>query len=371
MPGTLPLPPGFEAAPQVLAFGGQMKAAICLTKNGQAMLSHHLGDLDDALTAAEYETAITDCTALFAHRAKLGACDLHPGYRATARAEASDLPLVRVQHHHAHLAACLAENLWPLDGGPVAGLVLDGTGLGEDGTIWGGEVLLGDYRSFTRRAWLMPAPLPGGDRAAREPWRNAVMRLDQAGLPDWADALFPDKPRDLLRQAAAGGLNAPLSSSAGRLFDAVAAVLSLCPDRQSYEGEAAMRLEALAGRTPAAGAPFAFGREGGALDPRPLFHDLREAVRLGRAEQAPGLFHAALARAFAEEARALVLRGEAAAVALSGGCFQNAVLLRETLRWLGDVPVLTHRQTPANDGGLALGQAMVAAARHIPAAEAG
>jgi hydrogenase maturation protein HypF len=369
VPGTLPLPPGFDEAPQVLAFGGQMKAAVCLTKNGQAMLSHHLGDLDDALTAAEYETAIADCTALFAHRATLGACDLHPGYRATARAEASGLPLVRVQHHHAHLAACLAENRWPLDGGPVAGLVLDGTGLGGDGTIWGGEVLLGDYRGFTRRAWLMPAPLPGGDRAAREPWRNAVMRLDQAGLADWADTLFPDKPRDLLRQAAAGGVNAPLSSSAGRLFDAVAAVLGLCPDRQSYEGEAAMRLEALAGRTPAAGVTF--GRDGGALDPRPLFHALRETVRLGQADRAPCLFHAALARAFAEEARALVLRGEAAAVALSGGCFQNAVLLRETLHWLGDVPVLTHRQTPANDGGLALGQAMIAAARQIPAAEAG
>lgn len=371
VPGTLPLPPGFEGAPQVLAFGGQMKAAICLTKNGQAMLSHHLGDLDEAETAEEYARTLRDCAALFDHRPTVAACDLHRGFRATQAAEGSNLPLERVQHHHAHLAACLAENLWPLNGGKVAGIVLDGTGLGPDGTIWGGELLLGDYTGFTRPAHLTPAPLPGGDAAAREPWRNAVMRLDQAGLADWADALFPAVPRAVIRRMAAAGVNAPLSSSAGRLFDVVAAVLGLCPEGQSYEGEAAMRLEALADGLPQGqGGGYAFARRGREIDPAPIWRAIREDLARG---VTPGFiaqrFHLGLGLAFAAEARALVESGAAKAVALSGGCFQNPQLLAAVLWGLGDLPVLTHCRTPANDGGLALGQAMVAAARHLPKAE--
>lgn len=367
VPGTLPLPPGFDGAPQVLALGGQMKGAICLAKDGQALLGHHLGDLDDALCAEEFGKAVTDYTALFDHRAALVAVDAHPGYRATQAGRAMGLPLAEVFHHHAHLAACMAENGWPLGGGKVAGIVLDGTGLGPDGTIWGGEVLLGDYLGFQRQAWLAPAPLPGGDRAAREPWRNALMRLDQAGLADWADVLFAAQPRALMRQAAAKGINAPLSSSAGRLFDAFAAVLGICPDGLSYEGEAAMRLEAMAeGAGP--GLPFAVA--GGMIDPAPLWPVVRRDLAEG---VAPALlawrFHEGLAQAFAAVARGLVQRGEAQAVALSGGCFQNALLHHLTLRALGDVPVLVHRTTPANDGGLALGQAVIAAARVLAGAE--
>ncbi len=349
-----------------------MKAAICLTKNGQAMLSHHLGDLDDALTAEEYDRTLHDCAALFDHRPTVVACDLHPGFRATQAAEASGLPVTRVQHHHAHLAACLGENLWPLDGGKVAGIILDGLGLGPDDTVWGGEVLLGDYREFERRAMLTPAPLPGGDRAQAEAWRNALMRLDQAGHADWADALFPDAPRDQIRRMAAAGLNAPLSSSAGRLFDAVAAMLGLCPMRQSYEGEAAMRLEALAGEAPDDGSSYDLPLIGQELDPAPIWPqiqaDLRRGVPLARIAWR---FHAGLAHGFARVARRLVEGGEAAAIALSGGCFQNGLLLTLTAGALKDLPVLTHRTTPANDGGLALGQALVAASRHIDAAEAG
>jgi hydrogenase maturation protein HypF len=367
VPGTLPLPPGFGGAGQVLALGGQMKGAICLVKNGQALLGHHLGDLDDALCASEFDKAVADYTALFDHRAEVVAVDAHPGYRASQAGRALGLPVAEVFHHHAHLASCLAENLWPLDGGPVAGIVLDGTGLGPDGTIWGGEILLGDYRSVERRGWLAPAPLPGGDRAAREPWRNALVRLDQAGLGTWADHLFPDRPRAVLRQAVAAGVNAPMSSSAGRLFDAVAAVLGVCPEAQTYEGEAAMRLEAMAGGE---GAGLAFAVTDGVIDPAPIWGELRAALAAG---VSPGLlawrFHAGLARAFAGVARGLVERGEARAVVLSGGCFQNALLHDLTLRALGDVPVLTHRVTPANDGGLALGQAAVAAARGLAGAE--
>lgn len=364
VPETLPLPPGFEDAPQVVAYGAHLKSAICLVKNGQALLSHHLGDLDDPLTFDEFVRADADYAALFDHRPTVFACDLHPDYRSSRHAaeRAGGVP-VEVQHHHAHLAACLAENGWPLDGGKVAGIILDGLGLGSDGTIWGGEVLVGDYHGFDRRYWLKPAPLPGGDGANREPWRNALARLDQAGLSDWADALFPDRPRDMLRQAMEKGVNAPLSSSAGRLFDAVAAVLGLCPDRQSFEGEAAMALEAAAGNSGHVG----FGLGGvEEIDPTPMFRLMRSEVRAGKDPSwSADLFHEGLARAFAWRAKDLVDSGEAKAVALSGGCFQNARLLAAVLRHLGDVPVLLHHKVPANDGGLALGQALIAAAQHM------
>ncbi|MGB0905805.1 MAG: Sua5/YciO/YrdC/YwlC family protein, partial [Mangrovicoccus sp.] len=242
VPGTLPLPPGFEAAPQIAAYGGQMKAAICLLKNGQALLGHHLGELDDALTWEAFQQADRDYSQLFDHRPERLACDLHPDFRASRYAESKGLPLHRVQHHHAHLAACLGDNLWPLHGGKVAGIVLDGLGLGPDGTVWGGEVLLADYHSYERRAWLRPAPLPGGDGAQKEPWRNLLIRLDQAGLGGLADEMLSAHPLAPLRMAAAKGLNSPQSSSAGRLFDAFAAALGLCRAGQSFEGEAAMRL---------------------------------------------------------------------------------------------------------------------------------
>jgi len=363
VPGTLPLPPGFAGVPQVLALGGQMKGAICLLKKGQALLGHHLGDLDDALCAEEFGKAVADYAALFDHRPELVAVDAHPGYRATQAGRAMGLPVVEVFHHHAHLAACLAENGWPLHGGRVAGIVLDGTGLGPDGTIWGGEVLLGDYRGFERRSWLAPAPLPGGDRAAREPWRNALLRLDQAGLSDWADRLFAEKPCAALRQAVAKGINAPLASSAGRLFDAFAAVLGICPEAQTYEGEAAMRLEALASQSPDMGVGLPFDTSEDGIDPAPIWAETRKLLEAGApAARVAWHFHAGLAFAFARKARALVDAGEAQAVALSGGCFQNALLHNLTLQALGDVPVLTHRVTPANDGGLALGQAVVGGA---------
>lgn len=357
VPGTLPLPSGFPNR-QVLAVGGQMKGAICLVKNGQAMLSHHLGDLDDALCAEEFAKAIADCTALFDHRPEVVACDLHPGYRASREAEGMGLQVIRVQHHHAHLAACLAENLWPMDGGSVAGIVLDGLGLGDDGSIWGGEVLLGDYKGFRRISHLKPAPLPGGDAASRQPWRNALARLDQAGLGAVADQLFAQLPRETLRAAMAQGVNAPLSSSAGRLFDAVAALLGIAAEAQSYEGQAAMQLEALAGPP---GAGYAFGS---GLDPAPMFRTIVQDLSNGTS---PALiaarFHDGLAQAFAAEARALVEGGQARAVALSGGCYQNARLLTATLTALEGLPVLIHREVPANDGGLALGQAVIALAQ--------
>lgn len=354
VPETLPLPPGFEAAPEVIAMGGEMKAAFCLTKNNQALLSHHLGSLGGAQNWAAYETALRDYTELFDHAPLRVAVDLHDGYRASRAGEALGLEVVRVQHHHAHLASVMGENGWALEEGKVAGIILDGLGLGADGTLWGGEVLLGDYHGFERRAHLLPAPLLGGDAASREPWRNALARLDQTGLSAWADELFADKPLGALRAAAKAGMNAPLSSSAGRLFDAVAACLGF-GGAQSFEGEAAMTLEARAtGDHP----PYPFSLRGDQIDPTPLF----AALRGDAPDVASARFHAGLAQAFAAQARALVEGGEAKAVALSGGCFQNARLMGDTLAALGDVPVLLHHSVPANDGGLALGQALIAAA---------
>ena len=373
VPGTLPLPPGFEDAPQVVAYGAQMKAAICLVKNGQALLGHHLGELDEALTFDAFLQADADYAALFDHAPEVVAVDAHPGFHAsrhgTARAQREGRRLVEVQHHHAHLASCLAENGWPLDGGKVAGIILDGLGLGKDGTVWGGEVLLGDYLGFERRSWLKPAPLPGGDMASREPWRNLLARLDQAGLSYLADTMLAEAPRDVLRQAMATGVNAPLSSSAGRLFDAFAALLGFA-GAQSFEGEAAMGLEAKALRAPAeeAAYPYVFGftQAGGPLDPAPLLDDALRDLEDGIAPEIMSLrFHSGMAQSFALQGRRLVEEGCACAVALSGGCFQNALLLDLTVSALGDVPVLLHRWVPANDGGLALGQAVIAAAQDM------
>lgn len=380
VPGTLPLPKGLEDAPQTVAYGGQMKAALCLIKNGQALLGHHLGELDEALTWEAFQQADRDYAGLFDHKPQVVAVDLHPDFRASrhgaARAEAEGLMLEEIQHHHAHLAACMGENLWPLDGGKVAGIILDGVGLGPDGSVWGGEVLLGDYTGYERTAWLRPAPLIGGDMAAKEPWRNALARLDQAGLPDWADALFPDKPLTMARMAAERGLNTPQSSSAGRLFDAVAACLGIGPDRQSYEGEAAMTLEALAQKAPPEEMAFYYDitASGSRIDPAQMWESLRHDLENGVAAGIIALrFHSALARAFASAAVGLVQQRRAQAIALSGGCFQSALLLDLTCHWIDaeartlgiTAPVMHHTKTPANDGGLALGQALIGAARHL------
>jgi hydrogenase maturation protein HypF len=365
-PGTTRLPPGFEDAPEMLAMGGQMKGALCLTRGGEALLSHHLGDLDDALTWDEYRRAMADYAALFDHSPAGVAVDLHQGFRATQAGQALGLPVVEVQHHHAHLAACIGEHGWPKDGGAVAGIVLDGLGLGPDGTIWGGEVLLGDYHGFDRIAWLAPAPLAGGDLAQAQPWRNALVRLDMAGLGGLADRVFPDAPRAALRQAVAAQVNAPLSSSAGRLFDAVAALLGLCPMRQTHEAEAAMALEAQA-QAYGVASPYVLPAASGAIPTDALFRAIAADLETGQpTTRIAARFHATIAEMFCSQARALVDTGQAAAVALTGGCFQNEVLLSACMARLDGYRVLHHQTLPANDGSLAFGQALVALAQGLP-----
>ena len=364
VPGTMPVPSGLGDA-QILAMGGQLKSAICLTKNGQALLSHHLGDLDNALSVEEFLKADDDMSTLFDHQPDAVAVDLHPDFRATrhgrARAERLGVPIIEVQHHHAHMAAALGEAGW--SGRSAVGVVLDGLGLGTDGTVWGGEILVGGYEEATRTDWLQPAPLVGGDRAQIEPWRNAVVRLDRAGLHDLADMLFSHLPVDAIRRAAGAGFNAPPSSSAGRLFDAVAACLGLASERQTYEGEASMLLQSLAETARCAGS-YPYATDGEEIDPSPMFSSLAQDLSKGVDPAViAARFHGFLAEAFSDAARSLAEAFGTDTIALSGGCFQNVLLLRMMTEQLAGFRLCLPGEVPANDGGLAFGQALVALAR--------
>jgi hydrogenase maturation protein HypF len=383
-PTPLLLPPGFETTPPLLAFGGELKNTFCLIRDGQAILSQHLGDLEDAKTAREYERTLALYLDLFQVVPEALAVDLHPDYRSTLigrdRAARDGLPLIGVQHHHAHLASTLADNGWPLDAGPVLGILLDGLGYGSDGTLWGGEFLLGDYLDVERTAHLKPVAMPGGTRAILEPWRNLYAHLESAG--GWAAwrARFAGlepierldaKPLGILSTLIARGLNAPLSSSAGRLFDAVAAALDVGGEVLTFEGQAAIALESLAAvamNRVVDGYPFARSTAptGEILDPAPLWDALLEDLSRGRPpEEIAAAFHVGLATALSTLALDLTSRHGVSTVALSGGVFQNRLLLESVMSRLeaDGLRVLLQRQVPANDGGLSLGQAAVAAAR--------
>jgi hydrogenase maturation protein HypF len=383
-PAPLKLPPGLEDAPPLLAMGGELKSTFALLRDGEAVLSHHMGDLENAPTFADYRRSIAQYRELFAHTPRAIAVDCHPDYLSTKHghdvAAQETLPVIAVQHHHAHLSACLAENGVPLDAKPVLGIVLDGLGWGDDRTIWGGEFLRGDYRGFQRLACLKPVAMPGGVQAIREPWRNAYAHIAAAlGWPDFS-ARYGDtelahylasKPLAVLDRMIARGVNTPLASSCGRLFDAVAAAAGLCRDRVQYEGEAAMLLEAAADTAAAdddrAAYPFAVVDAPSPgllhLDPAPMWRALLDNVAAGTpVPLVAARFHAGLAIGIVQMVAALRVSGR---VALSGGVFQNKLLLEQVMRRLTaqGLEVLTHRLVPANDGGLALGQAAVAAAR--------
>ncbi len=383
-PAPLKLPPGFETAAPVLAMGGALKSAFCLLRGGEAILSQHIGDLDDTATHTDYRRALALYRDLFQFAPAAAAVDLHPDYPSTVwgatLAEAEGLPLLHIQHHHAHVAAAMAEHRWPIDAGPVLGVVLDGMGLGDDGTIWGGEFLSAGYRGYRRLAHFAPVPMPGGDAAAREPWRNAYAHLSRAIGWEAVTADFGDVPIvqylstkqcGVLDAMMARRLNAPLASSAGRLFDAVAAAVGVCRERVSYEGQAAIELEALAsGAMDDANAfPYPFAVEDGPVL-RLGFVPLWWAVLNDLAGGVPpeliaARFHKGLAAAVARLARGLARAEGSQTVALTGGVFQNRLLLEATGAELAraGLRVLIPSDVPANDGGIALGQAAIAAAR--------
>ena len=348
----------------ILALGAHQKNTLCLLMNGQAVVSQHLGDLHSAEGVQLLERTVADFLAFFQAEPVRLACDLHPDYASTRLAErlAQDWgrPLVRVQHHHAHVAAVAAE--LALDG-PVLGLAWDGTGLGADGTLWGGEALAVDGAACRRSGHLKPFPLPGGDQAARHAGRSALGLLwawqGEAGLGR-AGALFPPAQLAILESMLERGLNSPLSSSVGRLFDAVSALLGIHPG-PGFEGEAAMALEFAALRTQDDGAyPWSWTL-GPVLqaDPGPLLEALLfDRSRGVPAERCARRFHNALA----ELALGMARHGNLPRVLLSGGCFQNALLAEGVRRRLlqGGFQVFSPREFPPNDGAIALGQAAVA-----------
>ncbi|MGD0273356.1 MAG: carbamoyltransferase HypF [Gaiellaceae bacterium] len=344
-PAALPLP--VSARSPLIATGAELKSTFCVVRGDQAFLSPHLGDLDTELAYRAFRTDLELYLAMLAVEPELVACDLHPDYLSSKWARGQDLELIEVQHHHAHAAACLAENG---ETGPALALVLDGTGYGTDGTIWGGELLRCDLAGFERIGHLDPVPLPGGEAAVREPWRVAAAYLERAERP----VPFPDwsRVRESLK------VNAPLSSGAGRLFDAAAALLGV-RERVSYEGQAAIELEQLAGHKEAE--PYPCRSESERILAADLIAAAHDDLAAGRDRaEIAAAFHEGLALACAE---ACARAAEPRSVVLSGGCFQNLRLLASTRRRLEELGfrVLVHRLLPPNDACISFGQAAVAA----------
>ncbi len=381
--GYAPFPVRLGAElPSVLAVGGELKNTFCLTRQNYAFLSQHIGDLENAETLASFEQGIEHFRRLFRVTPGAIACDLHPEYLSTKWATeqvAGDcagplagLPLMPVQHHHAHLVACMAENGVQ---GAAIGVSWDGTGYGTDGAIWGGEFLVGDLTGFRRLAHFKYVPLPGGEAAIRRPYRTALSHLvDAFGEEAWDLNLPFTRVIDstelaVIRRQIATGLNSPLTSSAGRLFDAIAALLGI-RGVVNYEGQAAIEMEALAAQIPGA-APYPIASLGlvppvlpAAIDPAPLIRAIVSDLLAG-APQAliAARFHATMAALIVAVCGIIARQEHVTHVCLSGGVFQNMLLLGQTMDLLegSGLTVHTHHQVPANDGGLALGQAVIAA----------
>ena len=374
---------------QILAVGAELKNTFCLTRDDFAFLSQHIGDMENLETLEHLETSIELFKHLFRLEPGVIAHDLHPDYFSTkyaneqmgksangqmGKSQSTTPPVsqIPIQHHEAHVAACLADNAWTIEDGPVIGVVWDGTGYGLDGHIWGGEFLVSDYRGFRRAAYLEYLPLPGGDAAVRNPWRLALgyhyaLTGQRLALPGVSDS-----EAQIVCQQIERRINTPLTSAAGRLFDAVSALLGV-QSQVTYEGQAAIELEMLATRwasTAGAGGegrtyPFELERQGETTVIR--LRALWEAIQ---ADQAAGVSAAALGWRFHDSLAALltdVCQRVAAetglrTVALSGGCFQNRLLLSLAVPRLEEAGfrVLLHRQVPCNDGGLSLGQAVLA-----------
>ena len=409
-PSPIALP--WEARP-TLACGAQLKNTFCLTRDRYAFLSQHIGDLENLETLEHFEDTLALYRRLFHIDPEVVATDMHPDYVATRHGTAlanRGLEHVAVQHHHAHLAACLADSAaGEADLEPAIGVIWDGTGYGLDGAVWGGEFLVGDAAGFQRAAHLQYLPLPGGDAAIHRPYRLAYAYLRQllgdAPLPETL-AFVGEAERATLEAMVARGINAPPNSSAGRLFDAVSSLLGVCHEA-SYEGQAAIALEMKAAEGDRVGTvgghagpplrrqwvgavlrdrpsdtdtyPYAITSHGGVqrwgrverplrerleIGLAPLFAAILDDVSQGRpAAEVAERFHRALAAMIVDICERLRAATGLRRVALSGGCFQNRLLLALTVPALRDhaFDVLTHRQVPCNDGGLALGQAVVAA----------
>jgi hydrogenase maturation protein HypF len=356
----------------ILAVGGELKNTFCLTREQHAFLSHHIGDMENFETLQSFESGVKHFETLFRVRPEILAYDEHPNYLATryvlSRAENEGLVAIGVQHHHAHIAACMAENGFK-GKEAVIGVAFDGTGFGRDGAIWGGEFMISDYGGFERAAHLDYIALPGGDAGTRKPARVALAHLLKAGISldgGWAPLSALSKTeQDVIKRQIDTGLNSPPSSSMGRLFDAVS---SLCGIRQevNYEGQAAIELEAIVDPDESGTYHFEIRSEATwpyIVDSAPLIQSVANDIRSGvHTSIISARFHNGVANMIYEMCLRLRMKHKINLVALSGGVFQNVTLLKQTLNLLKQAgfEVYTHHLVPPNDGGLALGQAVIA-----------
>jgi hydrogenase maturation protein HypF len=360
---------------QILACGAELKNTFCLTRDEYAFLSQHIGDMENLETLEHFETTVELYERLFRVEPEVIAHDMHPDYLATKYARSRSTPrhsLLAVQHDHAHVASCLADNGWSADDGPVIGVAWDGTGYGTDGQIWGGEFLVADYRSYRRAGHLEYLPMPGGETAIRNPYRLAIAyhyaltgRLSSL----WLEAGATEEELSVIRRQIDRGINCPQTSAGGRLFDAVSALLGV-RERITYEAQAAIELEMVAGMenpgpTSDEAYPFSIDDLGGVkvVRLRQLWEGLLADQEDGRAVgEMAHAFHVTLADVIRAVCERMAAETGLRVVALSGGCFQNRLLLTLTVSRLREagLRVLAHRCVPCNDGGIALGQAVVA-----------
>ncbi|MCW8890791.1 MAG: carbamoyltransferase HypF [Sedimenticola sp.] len=386
-PEPLTLPRGFEQAPSIVALGGELKNTFCLVKQNQAIVSQHMGDLENAATLAEYQRTLKLYHELYEHQPEVVVIDRHPNYLSSQWGESfaaeSVLPLLKVQHHHAHIASTLAEQGYALDGAPVLGIALDGLGMGEDGALWGGEFLQVDYLTSDRLGYFKPIAMLGGAKAMYEPWRNTLAYL--MSELNWTTVttqyshleliqFLQSKPIKNLQQMLDRGLNSPTASSCGRLFDAVAAAIGICREQASHEGQAAIEMEALVERNELG---LHAGRYSGrtcqiegqiVIDWQPLWSTLLEDLSAGvDASRIAARFHSGLIQTVVKMTVTLCKQQQLNTVVLSGGVFQNRIILEGVSQQLREhsLQVMSPSRYPANDGGLSLGQAVIAAARAL------
>ncbi|EAY0968217.1 carbamoyltransferase HypF [Salmonella enterica] len=366
VPDAFALPPGFRDAPPILCLGADLKNTFCLVRGEQAVVSQHLGDLSDDGIQAQWREALRLIQSIYDFTPERIVCDAHPGYVSSQWASEMCLPTETVLHHHAHAAACLAEHGWPLDGGEVIALTVDGIGMGENGALWGGECLRVNYRECEHLGGLPAVALPGGDLSAKQPWRNLLAQCLRF-VPDWQDypetAGLQQQNWNVLARAIERGVNAPLASSCGRLFDAVAAALRCAPASLSYEGEAACALEALASQCANVEHPVTMPLNGVQLDVAAFWRQWLnwQATPAQRA----WAFHDALACGFAMLMRQQATARGITTLVFSGGVIHNRLLRARLTFYLSDFNLLFPQQLPAGDGGLSLGQGVIAAARRL------
>ena len=352
----------------VLALGGEMKSTFCLTRQGEAYLSQHWGDLNHYHNYVKFQEGIVRFKRMLSVEPELIAHDMHPEYQTTRWArEQKDLPHIEVQHHYAHMASAMAENGLEEE---VLGLICDGTGWGTDGSVWGGEILKGDYRQFTRLAHLRYVPLPGGDLSARKPYRMALVYLLEAMGEEgaaWAAELLPDLAEPELQMMLSRwrqGLPEIQTSSCGRVFDGAAALLGICGINH-YEGQAAIELESLADRQGQASYSFLLTKNGSMwiMDPAPMWGELLQDMKHGVSKPIIARkFHLTMVNLFIDALSNIRNETGLNQVVLSGGVFHNQIVLLELVQGLlaRGFSVYHHQQVPPGDGGIALGQAIIA-----------